>query len=78
MLIFQVDGVLAVHEFHVWRLAGNKIIATAHIRCRNLEDYMRIAERVKQFFHDEGIHSTTIQPEFNEVSALSAHFMIFF
>lgn len=33
---------------------------------------MQIAEKVKEFFHNEGIHSTTIQPEFvdfeNEVS----------
>jgi hypothetical protein len=28
---------------------------------------MRIAEKVKEFFHNEGIHSTTIQPEFVEV-----------
>lgn len=28
---------------------------------------MKIAERVKEFFHNEGIHSTTIQPEFVEV-----------
>jgi len=67
-LLRSIDGVLAVHEFHVWRLAGNKIIATAHIRCRNLDEYMKIAERVKQLFHDEGIHSTTIQPEFDEVA----------
>ena len=57
---------LAVHEFHVWQLAGNRIIASAHIRCLNLRDYMRIAEEVKSFFHNEGIHSTTIQPEFVE------------
>ena len=64
----QVEGVLAVHEFHVWQLAGNRIIASAHIRCLNLRDYMRIAEEVKSFFHNEGIHSTTIQPEFVEAS----------
>ena len=69
----QIDGVLAVHEFHVWQLAGDRIIASAHIRCHNLHDYMQIAEKVKEFFHNEGIHSTTIQPEFvdleeNEVS----------
>jgi len=63
-----VEGVLAVHEFHVWQLAGNRIIASAHIRCMNLRDYMRIAEEVKSFFHNEGIHSTTIQPEFVEAS----------
>ena len=28
---------------------------------------MRVAEEVKAFFHQEGIHSTTIQPEFVEV-----------
>ncbi len=65
--IIQVEGVLAVHEFHVWRLAGLKIIATAHIRFRNLNDYLSAAEKIKNFFHDSGIHSTTIQPEFDEV-----------
>ncbi|XP_026326358.1 zinc transporter 1 isoform X2 [Hyposmocoma kahamanoa] len=66
-LLEKVDGVLAVHEFHVWQLAGDKIIASAHIRCRNLSEYMKIAEKVKEFFHNEGIHSTTIQPEFIEL-----------
>ncbi|XP_063233390.1 proton-coupled zinc antiporter SLC30A1 [Bacillus rossius redtenbacheri] len=66
-LLAKVDGVLAVHEFHVWQLAGDRIIASAHIRCRNLSEYMKIAEKVKEFFHNEGIHSTTIQPEFVEL-----------
>lgn len=66
-LLKEIDGVLAVHEFHVWQLAGDRIIASAHIRCRNLHDYMQIAEKVKEFFHNEGIHSTTIQPEFVEL-----------
>lgn len=68
-LLENIDGVLAVHEFHVWQLAGDRIIASAHIRCRNLHDYMEIAEKVKEFFHNEGIHSTTIQPEFVEFEA---------
>lgn len=67
-MLENVDGVLAVHEFHVWQLAGDRIIASAHIRCRNLSEYMKIAEQVKEFFHNEGIHSTTIQPEFIDVS----------
>ncbi|XP_034246282.1 zinc/cadmium resistance protein isoform X1 [Thrips palmi] len=66
-LLDKVDGVLAVHEFHVWQLAGDRIIASAHIRVRNLSEYMKIAEKVKEFFHNEGIHSTTIQPEFIEI-----------
>ncbi|CAO1406172.1 unnamed protein product [Diamesa tonsa] len=71
-LLERVDGVLAVHEFHVWQLAGDRIIASAHIRCRNLSEYMKIAEKVKEFFHHEGIHSTTIQPEFVEVEAINS------
>jgi len=70
-LLDKVDGVLAVHEFHVWQLAGDRIIASAHIRCRNLHEYMKIAEKVKEFFHNEGIHSTTIQPEFVEIGDFS-------
>ena len=27
----QVDGILAVHEFHIWQLAGDRIIASAHV-----------------------------------------------
>jgi zinc transporter 1 len=67
-LLENIDGILAVHEFHVWQLAGDRIIASAHIRCLNLSEYMKIAENVKEFFHNEGIHSTTIQPEFVEVN----------
>lgn len=32
---------------------------------------MKIAEKVKEFFHNEGIHSTTIQPEFVELELQS-------
>lgn len=53
-LLERVDGVIAVHEFHVWQLAGDRIIASAHIRCRNLGEYMKLAEKVKEFFHNEG------------------------
>jgi solute carrier family 30 (zinc transporter), member 1 len=71
-LLERVDGVLAVHEFHVWQLAGDRIIASAHIRCRNLSEYMKLAEKVKEFFHNEGIHSTTIQPEFIEFENITS------
>lgn len=40
------------------------VSASAHIRCQSPDDYMNIANKIKRFFHNEGIHSTTIQPEF--------------
>jgi Co/Zn/Cd efflux system component len=63
----EVKGILNVHELHIWKLSGNKIIASAHITCHSLEEYMKIAAKVKKLFHEKGIHSTTIQPEFIDV-----------
>ncbi|XP_052441933.1 zinc transporter 1a isoform X1 [Carassius gibelio] len=60
----ELEGVLAVHELHIWQLAGSRIIASAHIKCHDPTSYMDVAKRIKDFFHDEGIHATTIQPEF--------------
>ena len=66
MQISKVPGILSVHELHVWKLSGNKIIATGHITFHNSAEYMRIATDLKAFFHKKGIHSTTFQPEFTD------------
>ncbi|XP_066477504.1 proton-coupled zinc antiporter SLC30A1 [Tiliqua scincoides] len=60
----KLEGVEAIHELHVWQLAGSRIIGTAHIKCQDPESYMKVAKQIKEIFHDEGIHATTIQPEF--------------
>ncbi|XP_069464623.1 proton-coupled zinc antiporter SLC30A1 [Ambystoma mexicanum] len=65
----SIEGVEAVHELHVWQLAGSRIIATAHIKCHDPPSYMDVAKRIKDFFHNEGIHATTIQPEFSSVGS---------
>ncbi|KAA0711335.1 Zinc transporter 1 [Triplophysa tibetana] len=64
----NLDGVLALHDLHIWQLAGNRIIATAHVKCADPASYMDIAKRIKAVFHDEGIHATTVQPEFPSIS----------
>lgn len=69
-IVEKIPGIIAVHELHVWKLSGNKIIATAHVTCHNSVEYMQIATDLKSFFHKKGIHSTTIQPEFTDVSFL--------
>lgn len=65
-LVEKIHGISNVHELHIWKLSGNKIIATAHVVCHNSAEYMPIAAKIKAFFHKRGIHSTTIQPEFTE------------
>ncbi|CAH8539068.1 unnamed protein product [Dicrocoelium dendriticum] len=64
----MIDGIHEVHDLHVWRLQSNCIIGTVHIRCRSLPDYLKIAHKVKELFHDFDIHCSTIQPEFEEYS----------
>ncbi|XP_006792624.1 zinc transporter 1a [Neolamprologus brichardi] len=69
--LLGLDGVLAIHELHIWQLAGSRIIATAHIKCHDPTSYMEVAKRIKDLFHNEGIHATTIQPEFVTFSSES-------
>lgn len=63
-LLEEVPEVDGIHELHIWRLTGEKFIASAHVRRRSLVDYMPVADKVKRFFHAMGIHSTTIQYEY--------------
>jgi len=67
----QVEGIEDIHELHVWQLTATRIVGTIHIRCRSASDFAMIAVRVKQVFHDEGIHSVTVQPEFVAMVSLS-------
>lgn len=64
----KVEGVLSVHELHVWQLSESKIVASVHVLvdCSTGQEqrYMDIAGEIRQILHAWGIHSSTIQPEF--------------
>ncbi|NXX48401.1 ZNT10 protein, partial [Tricholaema leucomelas] len=62
----RVPGVISLHEVHVWELAGGKNIATLHIKCQTPTDYQDAAYKIRKVFHDAGIHSVTIQPEYTD------------
>ena len=66
-LLAKFPNIYNVHELHIWKLTGRKIIATAHVTCLNSVEYMQIAVSIKEFFYKKGIHSTTIQLEFIDV-----------
>ncbi|XP_065651869.1 probable zinc transporter protein DDB_G0282067 isoform X8 [Hydra vulgaris] len=65
-LLLKFPEIQSVHEFHVWQLTDSKLVASLHVELRAHSDYPKIAFMLKEFFHDEGIHSTTIQPEYAE------------
>ena len=63
--ILAVDGVLSVHELHVWQLSENKIVASVHVTASRKHDFMPVAAKIRKALHDRGIHSSTIQPEYH-------------
>ncbi|XP_019371451.1 PREDICTED: zinc transporter 10 [Gavialis gangeticus] len=60
----EVPGVSSLHEVHVWELAGGKNIATLHVKCQAPSDYQDASYNIRKVFHEAGIHSVTIQPEY--------------
>ncbi|KAI0980224.1 hypothetical protein GJ496_009471 [Pomphorhynchus laevis] len=62
-LLRDVPEIDEVHDFHLWQLSNDKIIGSAHVKRSNLSNYMSVADNMKKFFHNHGVHSTTIQIE---------------
>ncbi|XP_057243471.1 calcium/manganese antiporter SLC30A10 [Malurus melanocephalus] len=65
----RVPGVSSLHEVHVWELASGKNIATLHIKCQTPSDYQDAAYKIRKVFHEAGVHSVTIQPEYVDPKA---------
>ncbi|KAJ7698967.1 cation efflux protein [Mycena rosella] len=62
--ILAVDGVISLHELHIWQLSESKNIASVHVLASRALDFMPIAAQIRKALHDHGIHSCTIQPEY--------------
>jgi len=62
--VMKIEGVFSVHDFHIWQLIDGMIIASVHVNIEEGADFMHILTEIKRIMHDNGIHSTTIQPEF--------------
>lgn len=67
-MTFKIHGIQALHDFHVWQLSGNVVIASAHVTMHKEDNFNETAQKVRKVFHDNGIHSLTLQPEFYECS----------
>ena len=49
-LLERIDGILDVHDFHVWQLTGDRIIASAHVRCLNISEYMKVKFKILSIY----------------------------
>lgn len=63
--IEQIPGVVEVHDFHIWNLTESITIASIHVKLDlPAENYIETAKLIRNLFHEYGIHSATVQPEF--------------
>lgn len=70
--ILKVDGVLSVHELHIWQLSESKIVASVHVMASRNHDFMPIATDIRKALHLNGIHSSTIQPEYHHRPSITS------
>lgn len=69
--ILSIDGVLSLHELHVWQLSESKLVASVHVLTSRTHDFMPIAVKIREILHHLGIHSCTIQPEYHSSNFVS-------
>jgi len=63
-LLQSVPEIINIHDFHVWQLTPNRIIASAHIVLEQTSGYLAIQNSIVDFLQQHGIESITLQPEF--------------
>lgn len=63
--VLAVPGVRSVHDFHIWNLTESFFIASLHVQIDSTpSQFGHIAKAIRSIFHNYGIHSATVQPEF--------------
>ena len=56
-----VEGVLNIHEFHLWSLTSDIIIASSHVKIAGNQEIILL--KIKRVLHDYEVHSSSIQIE---------------
>jgi len=60
----RVQGVVSVHDLHVWTLSGSRIALSAHVVVRSVGEWDRMLVDLQHRLHEAfGIDHVTLQPE---------------
>jgi cobalt-zinc-cadmium efflux system protein len=60
----RVEGVLSVHDLHVWTLSGSRSALSAHVVVGSMREWDRILGALQRCLHEKyGIDHVTLQPE---------------
>ncbi|MBY0307194.1 MAG: cation transporter, partial [Phycisphaerales bacterium] len=62
--ILMIDGVVSVHDLHIWQLVDGMVFCSAHIAVQEGISWIYISTAIRRVLHDHGVHSSSIQPEF--------------
>jgi zinc transporter 1 len=62
--ILNLGGVVAAHDLHIWQLDEERSVASIHVVCTNRDTWPKLGPQVRKILHKAGIHSATIQAEF--------------
>lgn len=60
----RIDGVVSVHDLHVWMLSGSRVALSAHVMVRSMSQWDRVLPELQTRLHEKfGIDHVTLQPE---------------
>lgn len=60
----SVEGVLSVHDLHVWLLSGSRAALSAHVVVRSIAQWDHVLAELQERLHEKfGIDHVTLQPE---------------
>jgi len=60
----QIEGVLNIHDLHIWQLVDGMVVCSAHVTVEEGIDWNYVSAAIREALHSHGIHSSSIQPEF--------------
>ena len=65
----EIEGVLSVHDLHIWSLSGDTTALSAHVVLRRIEGWELVLARLRGLLDGRfGISHVTLQPEPVEVA----------
>jgi cobalt-zinc-cadmium efflux system protein len=60
----RIDGVVSVHDLHIWTLSSGQIAMSAHLDVTHLEAWPRVLDAARELLHERyRIGHVTLQPE---------------
>jgi cobalt-zinc-cadmium efflux system protein len=65
--IAGTDGVMSVHDLHIWSLSASRVALSAHIVVQDLGKWPKVLTHVRDLLaKDYGIEHVTLQPELRD------------